>query len=175
MTPAEELRDLTISHQIGLFRLSNATVRKMLGLLARTEADIVRQLRLVDPDSRVGQRLDRQLAVVSRMYREAYDELTGVLVADMDDLAVYEAQFTARQFRNTVGVAFDVPTRPVVIAAVNSRPFQGRFLREWMAGIGEDQGRRVRDAVRMGFVEGESRSEERRVGKECRSRWSPGH
>lgn len=159
MTPAEEFRDLTISHQIGLLRLSNATVRKMLGLLARTEADIVRQLRLVDPESRVGQRLDRQLAVVSRMYREAYDDLAGVLIADMDDLAVYEAQFTARQLRYTVGVAFDAPTRSVVVAAVNSRPFQGRFLREWMAGIGEDQGRRVRDAVRIGFVEGESLSQ----------------
>ena len=33
------------------------------------------------------------------------------------------------------------------------------------------------DVVRMEFVEAETlrRSEERRVGKECRSRWSPYH
>src|SRR3712207_4492293 len=31
------------------------------------------------------------------------------------------------------------------------------------------------DAKRSGFVHGEGRSEERRVGKECRSRWSPYH
>jgi SPP1 gp7 family putative phage head morphogenesis protein len=156
MTAANDLRDQTVSHQIGLLRLSNATVAKMLALLARTEADIVRQLRLVDPDSVIGRRLDAQIATVSRMYREAYDELTGTLVSDLADLAEYEAQYTARQLTRAVGTSFNVPTRSVVVAAANSRPFQGRFLREWMAGIGEDQGRRVRDAVRIGFVEGES-------------------
>ena len=29
--------------------------------------------------------------------------------------------------------------------------------------------------VRVGFQHGKARSEERRVGKECRSRWSPYH
>src|SRR5574337_2156483 len=31
------------------------------------------------------------------------------------------------------------------------------------------------DAVHPGYCEGCTRSEERRVGKECRSRWSPYH
>ena len=31
------------------------------------------------------------------------------------------------------------------------------------------------DLVRQGVVRNETRSEERRVGKECRSRWSPYH
>ena len=31
------------------------------------------------------------------------------------------------------------------------------------------------DAARKGIVTPEIRSEERRVGKECRSRWSPYH
>ena len=34
---------------------------------------------------------------------------------------------------------------------------------------------KVVDAVENGFAVLESRSEERRVGKECRSRWSPYH
>ena len=34
--------------------------------------------------------------------------------------------------------------------------------------------RTVRDSKNIGFIE-LSRSEERRVGKECRSRWSPYH
>ena len=34
--------------------------------------------------------------------------------------------------------------------------------------------RKLHGRVRVAFIE-ESRSEERRVGKECRSRWSPYH
>ena len=33
----------------------------------------------------------------------------------------------------------------------------------------------IRAVVRAGLAEGTTRSEERRVGKECRSRWSPYH
>ena len=33
----------------------------------------------------------------------------------------------------------------------------------------------TKDIVVVGYVKGTVRSEERRVGKECRSRWSPYH
>ena len=33
----------------------------------------------------------------------------------------------------------------------------------------------IREANEMGVLDGVTRSEERRVGKECRSRWSPYH
>src|SRR5260370_6071239 len=42
----------------------------------------------------------------------------------------------------------------------------------WTAGL--DPARRINHAMRES-IEGNVRSEERRVGKECRSRWSPYH
>src|SRR2546422_10021438 len=42
-----------------------------------------------------------------------------------------------------------------------------RFAHQWLEGVG---GRRVAFRPQVG-----ARSEERRVGKECRSRWSPYH
>jgi len=156
MSKADDLLDATVRHQIGILRLSNATSAKMLALLARVEADVLAQLRALDMDGITARRLDRQLEAVRLLYRQEYDRLNGILQADLDDLADYEAGFAARQLRATVGGAFDRPTRAVVVAAVNARPFQGRFLSEWMAGLGEDNGRRVRDAMRIGFVEGES-------------------
>src|SRR5256885_13581618 len=33
----------------------------------------------------------------------------------------------------------------------------------------------LKELVRGGYIRAEARSEERRVGKECRSRWSPYH
>lgn len=159
MTPAEELRDKTVAHQIGLLRVSNGTVRRMLGVLVRTEADIVQQLRALDPDEPVRRRLNEQLEAVRQLYREAYATLYEDFRGELADLAEYEARFIGRQFRQTIGVAFNVPTRAVVVAAANARPFQGRFLREWMDGLAEDSAKRVRDAVRIGFIEGESVSQ----------------
>lgn len=154
-TPADELLDDTVRHQVGLLRYSNATVSKVLALLSRVEADVVRQIRLLDVDSLDRARLERQLTAIRATYRQGYDQLTGVISADMDDLAAYEAQFVSRQLRTTLDVAFATPSRETIVAAVNARPFQGRFLREWMASLDDDAARRVRDAIRMGFVEGE--------------------
>ena len=42
-------------------------------------------------------------------------------------------------------------------------------------GITEQQWRIVRALIDTGPLEPRERSEERRVGKECRSRWSPYH
>jgi SPP1 gp7 family putative phage head morphogenesis protein len=39
---------------------------------------------------------------------------------------------------------------------VQSRPFQGRFLREWLSEAEEGAAKRVRDAIRIGVVEGET-------------------
>jgi len=155
MSPADELLDRTVRHQVGLLRYSNATVQKAVTLLARVEADVLAQLRSLDPQSYTFSRLETQLASVRQVQRQGYDQLAGLVSAEMDDLAAYEATFTARQAGQVLGATFDVPSRESIITAVNSRPFQGRFLREWMRGLDEDAGRRIRDAVRMGFVEGE--------------------
>ncbi|WP_206615001.1 minor capsid protein [Mesobaculum littorinae] len=48
------------------------------------------------------------------------------------------------------------PTAQQVYAATMARPFQGRFLREWMAGLEDSVATKVRDAIRIGFVEGET-------------------
>lgn len=153
---ADELLDRTVRHQVGLLRYSNATVSKILALLQRTESNILAQIREIEPESYTAGRLERQLAAIRETMRQGYDQLAGQVSADMDDLAAYEATFTARQMQQALGGAFDIPSRETIAAAVNSRPFQGRFLREWMAGLDEDAARRVRDAIRMGFVEGQS-------------------
>jgi len=72
---------------------------------------------------------------------------------------------------------------PVVLPPLRERredipPLMEHFLQRYFRRAGEDPPA-ISDAVRQAFMRynwpGNVRSEERRVGKECRSRWSPYH
>ena len=44
-----------------------------------------------------------------------------------------------------------------------------------ISGIGENKLSELMDSGELEYIQNGNRSEERRVGKECRSRWSPYH
>src|SRR2546430_15289133 len=58
------------------------------------------------------------------------------------------------------------------ITIANLTPAMAQLLCEQL-GAGNDD--KPVDSLRYSFLVGDVRSEERRVGKECRSRWSPYH
>ena len=67
--------------------------------------------------------------------------------------------------------AADTDARPGPDPAV--LPLEGRPVVDWVADKARQLGAQVLVACAPGMQA--SRSEERRVGKECRSRWSPYH
>ena len=58
--------------------------------------------------------------------------------------------------------------------SLNERRFWAQFDALEM-GTGWDESDITKPQIMVESVYGDSRSEERRVGKECRSRWSPYH
>lgn len=161
-TANEDLLDRSISHQIGLQRLSNATIRQIVGLLNRVDDDIVEQLKRYDPNAVSGswsrRRLERLLEAVRTINAEAYAVLKDELDRVLSDLAAYEAEFQSRMIQAAARIEFDIvtPSASQLFAAVRARPFQGRFLREWYSGLEAGAQRRLRDAIRISFVEGET-------------------
>jgi SPP1 gp7 family putative phage head morphogenesis protein len=156
LTP-EQVHDLAVSHRIGLSRYSTGVVRKVLALLNRTERSIVERLARTSNETVTGARLDVLLTELRRIQREGWGLVDLRLRAEMGDLAAAEALFALRLagVEPVATVAFSpIPSTGQIVAAVNSRPFQGRLLREWLAEAEEGAARRVRDAVRQGFVEG---------------------
>lgn len=166
MTPNERLHDLDVAHQIGLGRYSAATVRKIVALLDRTETDILKQIEAASWDdvSRASAkvaRLEKLLEGIRKTQAEAYVVVGKTLRADLVELAGYEGEFQAQAVQSataarvSVGL-LDQPTAEMLKAAVDSRPFQGRLLKEWGRDLDEAAFKRVRDAVRIGYTEGES-------------------
>lgn len=163
MPQADDFLNASVLRQIRMQRVAGETVRKVLVLLARVETDIIRQLRELPPEAFRAQRLNALLDNVQKMHERAYAGITEGLLDDFDNIAAAEATWAAGTIRTVAGAelgAFFVgPSRDVVIAAVNARPFQGRFLKDWLNGMSADQARRVREAITITFTEGESLEE----------------
>jgi hypothetical protein len=164
-TVNERLQDQAVSHAVDIQRYSNGVVRRIIALLNRADPDIATALqvaldRLPQSEFTVA-RLDMLLHSVRELNRRAYDAAGLELTTELRKLVEYEAGYQAQLFETTipaqVRVSVGVASVNVeqVYAAALARPFQGRLLKEWAAGLEADKMARIRDAVRMGFVQQE--------------------
>lgn len=159
----ELLLDGQIGHQVDLQRYSNGVVRRIVALLNRTDADLFGQLAAalerLPADSFTVERLDSLLMSVRSVNLQAYQQIERALTSELAELAEYEADFQERLLEATVPaqVQARVAIAPVnvqaVYAASYSQPFQGRLLKEWAASLEAGRAARIRDAIRIGYVE----------------------
>src|SRR5690625_2214378 len=155
---AEELFDRAVGHQIGLLRFSNSVRDKMVAHLNRVEDDLIRQIRKrADAGTFTEWRLNKILEDVRGILAEARPETYAIVRDELVELASYEAGYAEQGLRNALQVQVDItkPARAQLRAAVLSRPFQGKILREWVSELDGAQRRNIRDAIRIGFTEGE--------------------
>ncbi len=165
-TVNEELHDASVGHSVDLTHYANGVVRRVIALLNRVDADLAARLAVAlesaEGSSASIERLESLLQSVRALNAQAYASVRLELEGELRSLAQYEAGYQLQLFQATIPP--QVVTR-VGLAAVNveqafaaalARPFQGRLLREWGADIEADRMRRIRDQVRIGFVEQES-------------------
>jgi SPP1 gp7 family putative phage head morphogenesis protein len=157
-TANEMLLDAAVRHSIDLTRYSNGTVRKIIALLNRSDADIVAQLQAIDSDGFTKKRLEKLLTELRIINRDAYDLIERELTAELAALADYEAGFQVRAIQSALPIELAIvqPTAAQVYAAAMARPFQGRILKDWGKDLEASAFAKVRDAIRIGFTEGET-------------------
>lgn len=155
------LREL-LQRDVDLDRYRRGQVLRLLDLLARLEEDLVAQINRLDPTA-VGPsyrqaRLARLLAAVQERIDEYGAMLEKELIPEFQQLAVDESKFGVHLLNDLPPVALDVvtPASALLRAAVTSRPFQGRLLREWVAEHPAAVRLRLRNAIRMGVAQGET-------------------
>lgn len=161
MPTAQALHDQAVVHRAGLNRYSNALVRSVIALLNRTDADIVARISRDDLTDFQDYRWRTLLSEVRHMQAEAWVTLGETFTGHLDDLAGAEADFSRRLVEVGAGLV-NVELQSmrlstdIVIAAVKARPFSGRLLSEWLADTEDAAANRVRNAIRMGAVEGQT-------------------
>jgi SPP1 gp7 family putative phage head morphogenesis protein len=143
-------------------RYKNGIVRRLIALLNRTDADLVNKLQIaldkIPANSLSVERIDAQLKSVRELNAEAYATINKALDAELKDLARYEVTFQQDMFKKVIPaqLSFEAVSANQVYAAAMSRPFQGRLLKEWMSGIEAERAIKIRDAVRIGVIEGQT-------------------
>lgn len=165
-TVNEKLADAEVAHAVSLQRFSNGVVRRMMALLNRVDRDLfVRLMEAIEdmpPGSFTVQRLDQLLQSVKALNAKAYESLGRELDEELKAYVAYEADYQHKLFVNTIPepIQVVVPVNTVnpqqVYAAAMARPFQGKLLSEFTKDLEADRMTRVRDAIRTGFVEGET-------------------
>lgn len=162
-TVNEQILDDAIRRQLDLQGYSNAVVAKVIALLNRVDADLLAQLANLDVDAADWsiRRLESALAAVRQINADAYRQSGDELHSQLRELTAYEVGYQHQLFAHhlPVSVALSGVAPAQVYAAAMARPFQGVLLREALAGLESDRAARVRDAIRMGFVEGQTNAE----------------
>lgn len=168
-TVNEALRDADISHQVDLQRYGNGVVFRLIALLNRVDSDLFAQLvsalEALPAESFTVERLEQVLYSVRSLNAQVYQMLGREMSSEMLKLVEYEAGYQFELFKKVIPiqVLLDVQIARVamdqVYAAAMSRPFQGRLLSEWASTIEAGRMARVRDTIRIGYVENQSISQ----------------
>ena len=121
-------------------------------------AQLQQALQRMPADSFTVQRLEQQLKAVSDLNDALYQRMLHGFSVDLKDLVQHELGFQGQMLLTVppVSVPLVALAPQTVYAAVLSRPFQGRLLSEWALGLGTDRMTRIRDAIRIGFVNSET-------------------
>lgn len=162
-TVNEVLQDAAVSHALDLLQYSNGVVRRILALLNRVDADLAAALSValenMDATQFSVERLEGLLQSVRALNAQAYAAVGRELTEEMRKLTTEEVGYQLQLFetvipaqvRASVGIA--AVDAGQVYAAAMARPFQGRLLREFAQSLEADRMARIRDAVRIGYVE----------------------
>lgn len=168
-TANEQLADEAVRHAIYYDRYGNGVVRRLISMLNKVDADLFAQLTValerLPAESFTVERLESLLTSVRMLNKQAYDAIAQELTGELRGLVAYESGYQAQLFASAMPAQIvaqvHIATASIdqVYSAAMARPFQGRLLSEWSQSIEANRMARIRDAVRMGYVEGETTSQ----------------
>lgn len=161
----ERLADEAVRHAVYFDRFSNGVVRRIIALLNRVDDDLAAQLiaamERLPVESFTVERLESLLQSVYALNKQAYQAAGLELTKELRDFTFYEVGYQQDLFKHVlpVQISFNTVVAEQVYSAALSRPFQGKLLSEWSSKIEADRMARIRDMVRMGYVEGQTTSQ----------------
>lgn len=161
-----ELDTVTL-HQIYVGRYSTSVANRLIAILNKADKSLIAQVEEVlreAPDGFKARRLESLLVSINNLLKTLYGEVGNELKFSLRQFAKNESHFNlalmqgaAARARVTASLASVSPN--TVYAAAMARPFQGVLLKEALAGIEAGIAKKIREAIRMGIVEGQTNAQ----------------
>lgn len=169
MTANEKLQSAAIRRAIDLEKYSNHVVARIIALLNKIDSDLMHQLAegldRIPPKSFSFNRLEAALKSVKALNVQTFNSINKELTQELKDFARVESSYQLQLFRSVIPaqVVAEVGVAAVnanqVYAASMSQPMRGRLLRVWASGIEAERLVRIKDAISIGFTEGQTTDE----------------
>ncbi|MTC21825.1 MULTISPECIES: hypothetical protein [unclassified Providencia] len=180
----EQLMDELIAHSLFSGRYSTGVARRMVKALNEFDAELTATLIValddatIDVNSFTARRLESLLSSVRSINKRAVDSAFSLLTEEMREHALYESGYYPSLFDALLpdSVLRKYPlmsiTEEMLFSSVMSRPFQGKLLSEWASGLESDRMMRINNAVRHGYLNGDSTVD---IGRKIRGHANQGY
>ena len=158
MTKRRDLVTEQLRHQLRLQRYSSSVVREIITLLNASDAHLTDMIRGRLTDDFTRNRLEELLAEVRALNIEAYAAIGARMSGHLQDTAAYEVEFQHGLLSSylPIGVSFTFPPPGLVTQLALTDPLRGKLMTEWVGELGAARYGRIRDALRIGLVEGQT-------------------
>lgn len=162
LTANEIILNESIAHHIDLQGYSNNIVRRIISTLNKADADLVNQITAAIEKLPASQFNVDRLTIILRsvvdLNNATYASISTELNNELADLTGYELSYQEQLISSLLPsqMSLVIVTPNQVYAAAMARPFQSRLLKEWLIGIEESRAIKIRDAIRLGYVEGQT-------------------
>lgn len=165
-TVNDRLQDETVAHGLYVSRYSTGVARRMVALLNKLDSELAAKLMvLLDgkrADTYSARRLASLLAGVRDLNQQAYEPVNTALTRELTRYVEYEVGYQLDLFSSVIPqqILKHVPLQSIapeqVYAGAVAQPFQGRLLKEWGKKLESDRLDKITNAVRSGFLQGET-------------------
>ncbi|WP_338882671.1 phage minor head protein [Xenorhabdus sp. TH1] len=164
----EMIMDELVAHSLFSGRYGMGVARKMVKALNEFDAELTASLVAALDDTRIDtdrftvRRLESLLSSVRVINKNAVESAFSVLSSQMLEHVRYEMGYYPSLFESLLpdAVLRQYPlmsiTEEMLYSSVMSRPFQGKLLSEWAEGLEADRMVRINNAVRNGYLHGDS-------------------
>ena len=159
----EAYRDAALRHQIDLRRYTAGVTKRVARLQEEADRDLTERLR-----TRLARFEGRDLDFTGERWKALLTDIRGARAAalaeyktlvrdELGQLAVLEgqAEIDLLQSSITIEVGFMAVNADQLRAIATSRPFQGRFLRDWFSTLEAVDQQRLTTALQLGMTNGE--------------------
>lgn len=161
MAISDDILDETLRHAHYLERHKAGVVRRIVELLNNSNDEYYAAMYKARIDKLNRRDLDKLLSRLRRSIKQGYEPVVEMLDAEIRDLGRAEGQWQQKIIKGLVPIELDweAPSEEQIYAAAHARPFEGLLLRDWYTGLSDGHFKRVKQAIRQGYVEGQTTDE----------------